>query len=128
MRSNGLSFHELHLRFALFPVVGTGRIYVARGLVSASVVSRILAVNKTHIKGKRPGQTAPFPDSTSVCSKFDFDLILSCHGEFDASNLKRTCHKFAVTTRATLACKTRLPQVRRDKPHVCKTSLAQRDN
>ncbi|GBM66732.1 hypothetical protein AVEN_89446-1 [Araneus ventricosus] len=27
------------------------------------------------------------PDSTYVCSKFDFYLILSCHGKFDASML-----------------------------------------
>ncbi|GBM50167.1 hypothetical protein AVEN_50061-2-1, partial [Araneus ventricosus] len=33
-------------------VVGTGRIYVARGLVSASVVSRVLAVNSSHVKGR----------------------------------------------------------------------------
>ncbi|GBM21630.1 hypothetical protein AVEN_250733-1 [Araneus ventricosus] len=31
-RSYGLSFHEFRPRFALFPIVGTGRIDVARGL------------------------------------------------------------------------------------------------
>ncbi|GBM58306.1 Cytosol aminopeptidase [Araneus ventricosus] len=41
------------------------------------------------------------PDSTYVCSKFDFDLILPCHGKFDASSLKRTCGKLTITT---LAC------------------------
>ncbi|GBM20241.1 hypothetical protein AVEN_216660-1 [Araneus ventricosus] len=41
------------------------------------------------------------PDSTQVCSKFDFDLILPCHSKFDASNLKRTWGKFAVTNSAT---------------------------
>ncbi|GBO33183.1 hypothetical protein AVEN_85606-1 [Araneus ventricosus] len=51
-RSYGLSFHELRPRFALFPIVGTGRIDVARGLVSASVDSRIMAVNSSHIKGR----------------------------------------------------------------------------
>ncbi|GBO44906.1 hypothetical protein AVEN_84385-1 [Araneus ventricosus] len=55
------------------------------------------------------------PDSMHVCSRFDFDLMLPCHSKFDASDLKRTCGKFAVATIATLACKTRLPQVRRDK-------------
>ncbi|GBM98557.1 hypothetical protein AVEN_186094-1 [Araneus ventricosus] len=52
-RSYGLSFHEFRPRFALFPVVGTGRIGVARGLVSASVVSRFMAVNSSHSKGRR---------------------------------------------------------------------------
>ncbi|GBO05868.1 hypothetical protein AVEN_187008-1 [Araneus ventricosus] len=51
LRSNGPSFHEFRPRFTLFPVVGTGRIDVARGLVSASVVSRIVAANSSRIKG-----------------------------------------------------------------------------
>ncbi|GBN87506.1 hypothetical protein AVEN_180771-1 [Araneus ventricosus] len=42
---------RFRLRFALFPVVGTGRIDVTRGLVSASVVSRVVAINSSHIKG-----------------------------------------------------------------------------
>ncbi|GBM29942.1 hypothetical protein AVEN_165932-1, partial [Araneus ventricosus] len=41
-RSYGLSFHEFRPRFALFLVVGTGRIDVARGLVSSSVVSLVM--------------------------------------------------------------------------------------
>ncbi|GBN71447.1 hypothetical protein AVEN_130788-1 [Araneus ventricosus] len=49
-RSNGLSFHEFRPRFALFPVVGAGRIDVARGPVSSSVVSRVLVVNSSRIK------------------------------------------------------------------------------
>ncbi|GBM38163.1 hypothetical protein AVEN_48495-1 [Araneus ventricosus] len=57
-RSYGLSFHEFRPRFALFPIVGTRRIDVARGLVSVSVVSRVMAVNSSHVKGGRSGQTA----------------------------------------------------------------------
>ncbi|GBM03794.1 RNA-directed DNA polymerase from mobile element jockey [Araneus ventricosus] len=57
-RSYGLSFHEFRLRFALFPIVGIERIDVARGLVNASVVSRFMAVNSSHIKGRESGQTA----------------------------------------------------------------------
>ncbi|GBO15059.1 hypothetical protein AVEN_212782-1 [Araneus ventricosus] len=56
LRSYGLSFLEFRPRFALFPIVGTGRIDVARGFVSASVVSRVMAVNSSHIKGKGNGQ------------------------------------------------------------------------
>ncbi|GBM65269.1 hypothetical protein AVEN_213550-1 [Araneus ventricosus] len=43
----------LRPRFALFPIVGTGRIDVTRGLVSAFVVSRVMAVNRSHVKGGR---------------------------------------------------------------------------
>ncbi|GBL85409.1 hypothetical protein AVEN_34598-1 [Araneus ventricosus] len=53
LRSNCLSFHEFRPRFALFPIVGTGRIDVARGLVSGSVVSRVVVVNSSRIKGTR---------------------------------------------------------------------------
>ncbi|GBN82353.1 hypothetical protein AVEN_173982-1, partial [Araneus ventricosus] len=35
LRSNGLSFHRFRPRIALFPVVGTGKIDVTCGLVSA---------------------------------------------------------------------------------------------
>ncbi|GBM47489.1 hypothetical protein AVEN_153700-1 [Araneus ventricosus] len=58
LRSNVLSFHKFRPRFTLFPVVGTGRIDVSRGLVSACVVSRVVAVNSSHIKGGSRGQTA----------------------------------------------------------------------
>ncbi|GBN60244.1 hypothetical protein AVEN_160000-1 [Araneus ventricosus] len=37
----------------IFPVFETGRIDMARGLVSASVVSRVVAVNSLHIKEAR---------------------------------------------------------------------------
>ncbi|GBO26066.1 hypothetical protein AVEN_24910-1 [Araneus ventricosus] len=57
-RSYGLSFHEFRPRFALFPIVGTERIDVALPLVSASAVSRIMAVNSSHVKGDRSGQMA----------------------------------------------------------------------
>ncbi|GBN66990.1 hypothetical protein AVEN_127352-1 [Araneus ventricosus] len=50
-RSYGLFFDEFRPRFTLLPVVGTGRIELARGLVSASVASRVMAVNSSHIKG-----------------------------------------------------------------------------
>ncbi|GBM02039.1 hypothetical protein AVEN_209736-1 [Araneus ventricosus] len=53
LRSNGLSCLEFRPRFALFPVVGTGRIDASRGLVSASVVSRVVVVNRSHIKDSR---------------------------------------------------------------------------
>ncbi|GBM63141.1 hypothetical protein AVEN_150268-1 [Araneus ventricosus] len=46
-------FSQVSSAFALLPVVGTGRIDVARGLVSASVVSRVVAVNNSHIKEAR---------------------------------------------------------------------------
>ncbi|GBO32050.1 hypothetical protein AVEN_10475-1 [Araneus ventricosus] len=59
LRSNGLSFHEFGLRLALFPVVGTGRIDVARGFVSASAVSRVVAVNSSHIKEARRRHCIP---------------------------------------------------------------------
>ncbi|GBM59172.1 hypothetical protein AVEN_18060-1 [Araneus ventricosus] len=58
LRSYGLSFHEFRPRFALFPIVGTGRIEVVRGLVSASVASRVMAVNSLHVKEGGSGQTA----------------------------------------------------------------------
>ncbi|GBN62610.1 hypothetical protein AVEN_8352-1 [Araneus ventricosus] len=51
-----LSFHECRPRFALFPIVGTGRIDVACGLVSASVVPRVMAVNRSHVKGGGAGR------------------------------------------------------------------------
>ncbi|GBN96525.1 hypothetical protein AVEN_249872-1 [Araneus ventricosus] len=46
-----LSFHDFRPRFALFRIVRTGRIDVPRGLVSASVVSRVVAINSSRIKG-----------------------------------------------------------------------------
>ncbi|GBO00512.1 hypothetical protein AVEN_132809-1 [Araneus ventricosus] len=53
LRSYGLSFHEFRPLFALFPIVGTGRIDVTRGLVNASVVSHIMELNSSHVKGGR---------------------------------------------------------------------------
>ncbi|GBN91304.1 hypothetical protein AVEN_31561-1 [Araneus ventricosus] len=47
----GLSFQEIRPRFSLFPIVGTGRIDVARGLPSASIVSCVLEVNSSYVKG-----------------------------------------------------------------------------
>ncbi|GBN40255.1 hypothetical protein AVEN_13121-1 [Araneus ventricosus] len=60
LRSYGLSFHEFRQRFLLFPVVGTGRIDVALGLVIASVVSCVMAVNSAHVKGGGGGQCIQF--------------------------------------------------------------------
>ncbi|GBL76823.1 hypothetical protein AVEN_53483-1 [Araneus ventricosus] len=47
-QTNGKRIFRFRPRFAFFPVVGTGRIDVARGLVSASVVSRVVAVYSSH--------------------------------------------------------------------------------
>ncbi|GBN87358.1 hypothetical protein AVEN_212857-1 [Araneus ventricosus] len=69
-RSYGLSFREFRPRFALFPVVGTGRIDVARGLVSASVVSRVMTVNSSHVKGEGSGQTATKHSFTQPLTKY----------------------------------------------------------
>ncbi|GBL79326.1 hypothetical protein AVEN_260028-1 [Araneus ventricosus] len=55
-RSYDLSFHEFRPRFALFPVVRTGRTNVACGLVSASVISLVMAVNSSHVKGGGVGR------------------------------------------------------------------------
>ncbi|GBM52913.1 hypothetical protein AVEN_197219-1 [Araneus ventricosus] len=52
LRSYGLSFCELQPWFALFLFVRTGRIDVDRGLVNTSVVSRVMTVNSSHIKGR----------------------------------------------------------------------------
>ncbi|GBN92716.1 hypothetical protein AVEN_33231-1 [Araneus ventricosus] len=43
--------YALHPQFALFLVVGTERIDVVRGFASAPVVSRVMAVYSSHIKG-----------------------------------------------------------------------------
>ncbi|GBM81754.1 hypothetical protein AVEN_13471-1 [Araneus ventricosus] len=43
--------YELHPRLAVFLIVGTVRIKVAGGLVSESVVSRVMLVNSSHVKG-----------------------------------------------------------------------------
>ncbi|GBM53825.1 hypothetical protein AVEN_48339-1 [Araneus ventricosus] len=62
MRSYGLSFQEFRPRFTSFPIrsfhSGTGRMDVACGLVSESVVSRVMTVNSSHVKGRGSGQTA----------------------------------------------------------------------
>ncbi|GBM99043.1 hypothetical protein AVEN_201791-1 [Araneus ventricosus] len=44
--------HECRPQFALFPIVGAGRSDVVRELVSALAVSRIMAVNSSHVKGR----------------------------------------------------------------------------
>ncbi|GBM69173.1 hypothetical protein AVEN_91756-1 [Araneus ventricosus] len=45
--------HRFRLRCALLPAMGTGRLDVARGLVRASVVSRVEAVKSSNIKDAR---------------------------------------------------------------------------
>ncbi|GBO22484.1 hypothetical protein AVEN_170611-1 [Araneus ventricosus] len=42
--------HRFRLRCVLLPAVGTGRFDIIRGLVRASVVSRLVAVNSSNIK------------------------------------------------------------------------------
>ncbi|GBM16711.1 hypothetical protein AVEN_217974-1 [Araneus ventricosus] len=66
LRSNVLFFHKFRPRFALLPVVGTGSIDVACGLVSASAGSRVMAVKIPRIKGKGRGQTAPLHPFTKA--------------------------------------------------------------
>ncbi|GBM15274.1 hypothetical protein AVEN_155547-1 [Araneus ventricosus] len=70
LRSYGLSFYELCPRFVLFPIVGTGRIDVACGLVSASAVSSVMAVNSSHLKGKGSGQTASVYPFTRALTRY----------------------------------------------------------
>ncbi|GBM27969.1 hypothetical protein AVEN_20582-1 [Araneus ventricosus] len=69
LRSYGLSFHDFRPRFALFPIVGTGRIEVARGLVSASVASHVMAVNSSDVKGGGSSQTASVHPFTRVLKR-----------------------------------------------------------
>ncbi|GBL73088.1 hypothetical protein AVEN_128242-1 [Araneus ventricosus] len=52
-RSHDQITHRFRPRFALFPVVGTGRFDVAWGIVRASVISRSVAVNSSNIKETR---------------------------------------------------------------------------
>ncbi|GBM03830.1 hypothetical protein AVEN_231303-1 [Araneus ventricosus] len=68
--SYGLSFHEFRPRFVLFPTVGTGKIDVARGLVSAYVVSRVMVVTSSHIKGRGGGQTASVHPFTRTLPRY----------------------------------------------------------
>ncbi|GBN94195.1 hypothetical protein AVEN_10036-1 [Araneus ventricosus] len=52
-RSHDQITHRFRPRLAFFPVVGTKRFYGARGFVSASVVSRVVAVNSSDNKGRQ---------------------------------------------------------------------------
>ncbi|GBM08635.1 hypothetical protein AVEN_52470-1 [Araneus ventricosus] len=52
--------HRFRLRCALLPAIGTGRFDVARGLIRASVVSRLVAVNSSNIKDARSERRDPF--------------------------------------------------------------------
>ncbi|GBO23741.1 hypothetical protein AVEN_24220-1 [Araneus ventricosus] len=50
-RTHDQIIHRFRPRCALLPIVGTGRFDVTRGLVRASAVSRVVAVNSSEIKG-----------------------------------------------------------------------------
>ncbi|GBL73202.1 hypothetical protein AVEN_159267-1 [Araneus ventricosus] len=66
--SNCLSFLEFRPRFALFLAVGTERIDMARGLVSAPGVSSVVAVNSSHIKeARRRHCIRPFDRCRDIC-------------------------------------------------------------
>ncbi|GBM59617.1 hypothetical protein AVEN_218929-1 [Araneus ventricosus] len=69
LRSKDLSFHRFHPRIAFFPVVGTGRIDVARGLVSESVVSSVGALNRSHIKGPNAAIASVHSSSLEIFAK-----------------------------------------------------------
>ncbi|GBO18576.1 hypothetical protein AVEN_119416-1 [Araneus ventricosus] len=49
--------HRFRPRCVSFPVIGTGRLDVARGLVRASAVSRVVAVNRSNIEDARRSTT-----------------------------------------------------------------------
>ncbi|GBM02868.1 hypothetical protein AVEN_89397-1, partial [Araneus ventricosus] len=63
---------------ALFLVVGTGRIEVACWIVSASVASRVMEVNSSHVKGGGSGQTASMHPFTRALSR-----DLTSHGGWE---------------------------------------------
>ncbi|GBN50296.1 hypothetical protein AVEN_133250-1 [Araneus ventricosus] len=65
-RSYDLSFHEFRPLFALFPTIGKGRNDAAREPVGAFVGFRVIAVNSSHIKGRRTSQTASVHPFTRV--------------------------------------------------------------
>ncbi|GBN37529.1 hypothetical protein AVEN_56825-1 [Araneus ventricosus] len=64
LRSNGLSSQEFRPRFTLFPVIGTGRIDVARGFVSAYVVSCVVTARASK------DQTAPLHPFTRALPRY----------------------------------------------------------
>ncbi|GBO05713.1 hypothetical protein AVEN_145228-1 [Araneus ventricosus] len=70
LRSYGLSFQEFRPLFALFTIVGTGRIDMDRGFVSVSVVSRVMAVNISHSEGRDSGQTASVHPFTRALPRY----------------------------------------------------------
>ncbi|GBM11380.1 hypothetical protein AVEN_59048-1, partial [Araneus ventricosus] len=69
LHSKDLSFHRFRPRFALFPFVGTGRIEMDSGLVSAPVVSRIVAVNSSLIKGPDGAIASVHSRATEIFAK-----------------------------------------------------------
>ncbi|GBO20427.1 hypothetical protein AVEN_199582-1 [Araneus ventricosus] len=69
--------HRFRPRCALLTVVGTGRFDVARGLVRASVVSRVVAVNSSNIKDARTERCDPFPWPVVFCTLFSRPSFLA---------------------------------------------------
>ncbi|GBL88362.1 hypothetical protein AVEN_103022-1 [Araneus ventricosus] len=105
LRSNGLSFHRFRPRFALFPVFRTGKFYVARGLVSASVVSRFVAVNSSHIKGP-DGAIASV--HSSAAERFAKPLAVGTARLFRPQSTSTNLEQFEVWSSHTPAVGTRL--------------------
>ncbi|GBM43297.1 hypothetical protein AVEN_220825-1 [Araneus ventricosus] len=69
--------HRFRLRYALLPAMGTGRFDVARGLVRASVVSRLVAVKSSNIKDARTERRDPFPWPVVFCTLFSRPSFLA---------------------------------------------------
>ncbi|GBM45343.1 hypothetical protein AVEN_172962-1 [Araneus ventricosus] len=81
--------------------------YVFKRNFKTSIIVEAILSPMTAPKSSSRGIVGPLnrshsPDSTYVCSKFDFYLILSCHVKFDASNLKRNCCKLTRQNRHPL--------------------------
>ncbi|GBM43524.1 hypothetical protein AVEN_133831-2-1, partial [Araneus ventricosus] len=85
-------------RLALFPVVGTGRIDVARGVVSASVVFRVLAINISHIKGPDSAIASVHSSAAEIFAKLKRSV---CSNSIDHSPQVQTSSdsKFGQATR-----------------------------
>ncbi|GBM58593.1 hypothetical protein AVEN_166984-1 [Araneus ventricosus] len=117
LRSYGLSFYKLRPRFALLPVVGTGKIDVVRGLVSASVVARDVEVNGSHVKGGGVARRCQCIRSLERCREI-------CQAT-SRGNGATTVYKYSTD---------HSPQVRTssesrfDKPHAVGTSLYEGNN
>ncbi|GBO32377.1 hypothetical protein AVEN_148551-1 [Araneus ventricosus] len=69
--------HRFRLRCALLHAVGTGRFNVVRGLVRASVVYRVVAVNSSNIKDDRTERRDPFLWPVVFCTLFSRPSFLA---------------------------------------------------